>query len=73
MYMTISSHLNYLIFLWTYFYLFHHIQLLETRQGRCGEYSMLMWRLLLELNYDAKWVIDWADHVSIERNIYNIN
>ena len=31
--------------------------------GRCGEYSVLMMQMLESLDYDTKWVVDWADHV----------
>lgn len=41
-------------------------KVLETRRGRCGEYSILMMRMLELLGYDAKWVVDWADHVWCE-------
>lgn len=39
-------------------------QVLNTRRGRCGEYSVLMMRLLQSLGYRARWTIDRADHVS---------
>lgn len=39
---------------------------LTTRRGRCGEYSILMLRMLKLLNWDARWVVDWADHVWTE-------
>jgi hypothetical protein len=38
-------------------------QVIETRMGRCGEYSVLMMQMLESLDYDTKWVVDWADHV----------
>lgn len=39
-------------------------RVLQTRKGRCGEYSMLMYRMLRLLQYAVRWVVDWADHVS---------
>ena len=41
-------------------------RVLNTRQGRCGEYSMLMMRLLQALGYSARWTADKADHVWTE-------
>ncbi|KAL7527647.1 hypothetical protein ACHAXR_002057, partial [Thalassiosira sp. AJA248-18] len=39
----------------------------STQQGRCGEYSMLLYRMLRVLGYDKiRWVVDWADHVWVE-------
>ena len=43
----------------------HHRQVLETRKGRCGEYSMLVFRMLEMLGYRTRWTVDWADHVSV--------
>ena len=40
--------------------------MLETRRGRCGEYSILLMRMLDLLGYQARWVVDWADHVWCE-------
>jgi hypothetical protein len=39
---------------------------MDHRRGRCGEYSMLLFRILRALGHDARWVIDWADHVWAE-------
>lgn len=39
---------------------------LENRRGRCGEYSMLLYRFLRTLGHDCRWVVDWADHVWAE-------
>jgi hypothetical protein len=39
---------------------------IEHRRGRCGEYSMLLYRTLQHLGHDARWVVDWADHVWAE-------
>jgi hypothetical protein len=38
-----------------------------TQRGRCGEYSMLLYRMLRSLGYEKlRWVVDWADHVWAE-------
>lgn len=39
---------------------------LRHRKGRCGEYSMLLVRLLRRLGHQVRWVCDWADHVWAE-------
>ena len=39
-------------------------KVLETRRGRCGEYSVLMMQLLQGLGYTARWIVDREDHVS---------
>lgn len=36
---------------------------LKHKKGRCGEYSMLLFRILRFLGHDTRWVVDWADHV----------
>ncbi|GAX21413.1 peptide-N4-(N-acetyl-beta-glucosaminyl) asparagine amidase [Fistulifera solaris] len=38
----------------------------EARQGRCGEYSVLLFTVLRALGQEARWVVDWADHVWAE-------
>lgn len=39
----------------------------QTRRGRCGEYSMLLYRMLRALGYEKiRWVVDWSDHVWVE-------
>ncbi len=39
----------------------------NAKRGRCGEYSMLLYRMLRALGYDGvRWVVDWADHVWVE-------
>jgi len=40
--------------------------LFETRKGRCGEYSVAAMALLEVLGWEARWVVDWADHVWVE-------
>jgi hypothetical protein len=39
---------------------------LESRRGRCGEYSMLLYRFLRALGHPTRWVVDWSDHVWAE-------
>jgi hypothetical protein len=39
---------------------------LESRRGRCGEYSMLLYRFLRALGHPSRWVVDWSDHVWAE-------
>jgi peptide-N4-(N-acetyl-beta-glucosaminyl)asparagine amidase len=36
------------------------------KRGRCGEYSMLLYRILRALGHEARWIVDWADHVWAE-------
>ena len=43
---------------------------MESRRGRCGEYSMLLFRFLRVLGHEARWVVDWADHVWAEVFVY---
>lgn len=40
--------------------------IIQYQRGRCGEYSILLYRLLRDLGHDARWVVDWADHVWAE-------
>ena len=35
-------------------------------RGRCGEYSMLLYRMLRAVGFEARWVVDWSDHVWCE-------
>jgi hypothetical protein len=35
-------------------------------RGRCGEYSIVLYRILRALGHQARWVVDWADHVWAE-------
>lgn len=43
------------------------VSVTDTKRGRCGEYSMLLYRMLRVLGYDAvRWVVDWSDHVWVE-------
>jgi hypothetical protein len=44
---------------------------IENHRGRCGEYSMLLYRILRALNHDTRWVVDWADHVWAEISLGN--
>ena len=41
-------------------------EVLRTRRGRCGEYSWLALRMLEALGFEARWVVDMADHVWVE-------
>ena len=41
-------------------------KVLETRQGRCGEYSAVMLQLALALGWRARIVVDWTDHLWVE-------
>ena len=41
-------------------------KVLSARRGRCGEYSVLALRMFEMLGYQARWVVDWADHVWVE-------
>jgi hypothetical protein len=34
---------------------------MEHQRGRCGEYSMVLFRMLRALAYETRWVVDWAD------------
>lgn len=39
---------------------------IQNKRGRCGEYSMLLFRILRATGHEARWVVDWADHVWAE-------
>lgn len=39
---------------------------IKHQRGRCGEYSMLLFRFLRALGHKSRWVVDWADHVWAE-------
>jgi Transglutaminase-like superfamily len=41
-------------------------KVLDTRRGRCGEYSVLVLVMFELLGYKTRWVVDWADHVWVE-------
>ena len=43
--------------------------IVDKSRGRCGEYSMLLFRMLRSMGYESRWVIDWADHVWAEVKI----
>lgn len=42
--------------------------ILNSDKGRCGEYSMLLYKFLQALGYQdfIRWVVDWSDHVWVE-------
>jgi len=40
--------------------------IVKCKRGRCGEYSILLYRILRDLGHNARWVVDWADHVWVE-------
>lgn len=40
--------------------------IIQSRRGRCGEYSMLLFRILRALRHETRWVVDWSDHVWAE-------
>ena len=42
------------------------MHVMDHRRGRCGEYSMLLFRFLRALDHECRWVVDWADHVWAE-------
>lgn len=45
--------------------------ILQLQQGRCGEYSILMFRIFRALRHRVRWVVDWSDHVWIEVFLQN--
>lgn len=42
------------------------IDIIRNKRGRCGEYAMLLYRILKCLGHQARWVVDWSDHVWAE-------
>lgn len=47
-------------------------KVLTTRRGRCGEYSILIMRILEQLGYESRYVVDWEDHVWAEARLGTI-
>ena len=41
-------------------------KILQTRRGRCGEYSVVALQMLLSLGWRSRWVVDWEDHLWVE-------
>jgi peptide-N4-(N-acetyl-beta-glucosaminyl)asparagine amidase len=39
-------------------------KVIQTHQGRCGEYSLLMMLFLKGLHYSSRYIVDREDHVS---------
>ena len=41
-------------------------KILQTRQGRCGEYAQVLYQLVRALGWRARLVFDWTDHLWVE-------
>lgn len=41
-------------------------KILQTRQGRCGEYSQVLYKIVLALGWRCRLVVDWSDHMWVE-------
>lgn len=49
---------------YTRFPRYNNVQaVLKRKRGRCGEYSMLIYRMLRAAGHEVRWVVDWSDHV----------
>ena len=45
------------------------LKLMETRNGRCGEWANCFTALVKSLGHEARFVLDWTDHVWTEAYI----
>ena len=51
----------------THFPRFNQVsKILQTRDGRCGEYAQVMYQLVLALGWRARLVVDFTDHLFVE-------
>ena len=41
-------------------------KILQTRQGRCGEYAQALYQLIYALGWRTRLVVDWTDHLWVE-------
>jgi hypothetical protein len=42
------------------------LEIVRRKRGRCSEYSILLYRILRALGLQARWIVDWANHVWAE-------
>ena len=41
-------------------------KIVQTRQGRCGEYAQVLYQLVRALGWHTRLVVDWTDHLWVE-------
>ena len=41
-------------------------EIIRVRQGRCSEYSAVLYQMILSLGWRARLIVDWTDHVWVE-------